>query len=363
MSASPPLTVGIVGCGYWGPNLARNFSLLQECRLGALCDLDEDRREAMRALYPEVPLYADCDEMLEQRDLDAIVVATPLRHHHSIAKKALLSGRHVLVEKPLAASGEECLDLIRTASSSGLILMVGHTFLYSAPVRMIRQLIEDGELGEIRYINSQRLNLGLFQKDINVAWDLAPHDLSIILHLLGVMPCRVNCQGNAHVTPGIEDVCNISMTFPSGQFATVQSSWIEPRKVRQMTIVGTKKMVVYDDIEPLGKLRIYDTRIETPPHYENFGEFHYAYHYGDSYIPRIEQAEPLRLMCQHFAEAVLTGTPPLSDGFHGLDTVRILEACTNSLRAGGAGVEVRGRDAERIAEFFQTNGCEFPSIA
>ena len=334
------VSIGVVGLGYWGPNLARNFDQLQGCNLSALCDIDFVRLEKMRPHYPGVPLFSGFEEMVQDANLDAVVVSTPVPHHFRIAKAALLAGKHVLVEKPLASSVAECEELIELAHSRGLTLMVGHTFLYSAPIQLIKKIIDSGDLGEIRYINSQRLNLGLFQKDINVVWDLAPHDISIILHLLGRTPDFVNCQGNAHITPGIEDVSNLSLSFQSGQFATIQSSWLEPRKVRQMTIVGTRKMIVYDDIEPMEKIRIYDTRIERPPHYDSFGDFHYAYHYGDSFIPYIEQSEPLRQMCQHFISRVLDGGPSLSCGEKGLEVLRILEASSQSLKLKGAAVNV-----------------------
>jgi predicted dehydrogenase len=334
------LSIGVVGLGYWGPNLARNFSLAPAARVAGLCDLDAGRLVKVRGLYPEAARFSDFSEMLGGVSLDAVVVATPVRQHYHLARAALLAGKHVLVEKPLAASVAECEDLVELAAARGLTLMVGHTFLYSAPIELIARLVASGELGEIRYINSQRLNLGLFQKDINVVWDLAPHDLSILLHLLGSEPRSLNCQGHAHITPGIEDVANLSMAFADGQFATIQSSWLEPRKVRQMTIVGSRKMVVYDDIAPIEKIRIYDVRVERPPHYGSFGEFHYAYHYGDSYIPRMEQREPLRRMCEHFLESILAGTRPLSCGERGLEVVRILEACTRSLRTNGAAVSL-----------------------
>lgn len=336
------LSIGVVGLGYWGPNLARNFGQLAGCRLSALCDLDSDRLEKMIPLHPGVARFSNFNLMLERADVDAIAVATPVPSHFRLAKAALLAGKHVLVEKPLAASVAECEQLIELAASRELTLMVGHTFLYSEPIQMIKQIIDSGDLGEIRYVNSQRLNLGLFQKDINVVWDLAPHDISIILHLLGRMPDFVNCQGNAHITPGIEDVSNLSLSFQSGQFATIQSSWLEPRKVRQMTIVGTKKMIVYNDIEPMEKIRIYDTRIERPPHYDNFGEFHYSYHYGDSFVPYIKQAEPLRQMCQHFINAILNSDQPLSCGKSGLAVLKILEASSKSLKANGAAIKVAG---------------------
>lgn len=334
------LSIGVVGLGYWGPNLARNFSQLPGCRLAALCDLDPDRLEKISPRHPGAARYANYEEMLEKADLDVVAVATPVPSHFQVAKAALLAGKHVLVEKPLAASVSECGILIELAKFKGLQLMVGHTFLYSSPIQMIRKIVDSGEIGEIRYINSQRLNLGLFQKDINVVWDLAPHDISIILHLLGLKPDFVNCQGNAHITPGIEDVSNLSLSFQTGQFATIQNSWLEPRKVRQMTIVGTRKMIVYDDIEPMAKVRIYDTRVERPPHYDNFGEFHYSYHYGDCFAPYIEQFEPLRQMCQHFIHGILRGTPSISCGKSGLEVVRILEASSKSLKANGAAVTV-----------------------
>ncbi len=333
-------SIAVAGLGYWGPNLARNFSQLPGCRLGALCDPDTGRLEKMGVQHPGVPRFQDLERMLEDSRVDAIAIATPVKHHYRLARQALLADKHVLVEKPFAATSAECSELIGLAMRRGLVLMVGHTFLYSAPVRMIGEIIASGDLGEIRYINSQRLNLGLFQQDINVAWDLAPHDISIILHLLGKMPLTVNCQGNAHITPGIEDVTNISMTFPDGRFATIQNSWLEPRKVRQMTIVGTRKMIVYNDIEPREKIRIYDTRVERPPHYDSFGEFQYSYHYGDSYLPHIEQSEPLRCMCQHFLDCIEGGAEPLSGGDSGRDVVRVLEASSKSLRENGCAVAI-----------------------
>lgn len=344
------LTVGVVGLGYWGPNLARNLNQLPGCRLGALCDLDPDRLDKMAQLYPDATRYLSFNQMLKDANLDAVVVATPVRQHYPLGKAALLAGKHVLIEKPMASSAAECQELIELADQRGLTLMVGHIFVYSAAVQMIQRIIASGELGEIRYINSQRLNLGLFQNDINVVWDLAPHDLSMILYLLGRSPSAVNCQGHANITPGIEDVANVSLSFECGQFATVQSSWLEPRKVRQMTIVGTRQMIVYDDIEPLEKIRIYDTRIERPPHYNSVGEFQYAYHYGDSFIPRLDQVEPLRQMSLHFTDCIRTGRTPLSCGVRGLEVVRILEACSTSLKNNGTQVAIQPiTDASRQA--------------
>ena len=196
--------------------------------------------------------------------------------------------------------------------------MVGHTFIYSAPVSRIKEIVKSGDIGEIQYISSRRLNLGLFQKDINVAWDLAPHDISIILYLLGKPPVSVNCQGKAHIHKGIEDVTNMSLDFDNGGFATIHSSWLDPNKIREMIIVGSKRMIVYDDNEPLEKIKIYDKRVEAPPHYDTFAEFQYSYHYGDMYAPYIKQTEPLKVEAQHFLDCIKTGKTPESSGVDGL---------------------------------------------
>ncbi|MEP7072382.1 MAG: Gfo/Idh/MocA family oxidoreductase [Verrucomicrobiota bacterium] len=343
---SRPVQVGVIGCGYWGPNLVRNFKSLSNCRLKAICDKSQNRLRHLQALYPDVEAFTDSAELIRSPDIDAVVVATPVAYHFSLAKAALSAGKHVMVEKPLASSSAECEELIEIATEKGLVLMVGHTFLYSTCVQKIADIIQAGDIGEIRYINSRRLNLGLFQKDINVVWDLAPHDISIILHILGELPLTVNCQGNAHVTAGIEDVTNLSLSFRNKRFATIQSSWLEPRKVREMTIVGTRRMIVYDDLQPLEKLRIYDVRVDRPPHYDTFAEFHYSYHYGDSYIPHIQQEEPLKVECQHFVECIEKGTEPLTNGHAGMELVTILEAASASLKANGAPVNFARRRAE-----------------
>ncbi len=335
---SSPLSVGVIGCGYWGPNLIRNFRAVPNCRVKAMCDKNADRLEHLHAIYPDIEGMRNYDEFLNGIGLDAVIIATPVKQHYSLAKAALTAGKHTFVEKPMASSSAECEELIEIAKRNGLVLMIGHTFLYSAPVRKIFDIIQAGDIGDIRYINSRRLNLGLFQNDINVAWDLAPHDISIILHILGEFPLTVNCQGNAHVTPNIEDVTNMSLTFRQKRFATIQSSWLEPRKVREMTIVGTRRMIVYDDLQAHEKIKIYDVRVERPPHYDTFAEFHYSYHYGDSYIPHIKQEEPLRALCQHFVDCIESGTKPLSSGQEGLELVRILEAASLSLRSNGAPV-------------------------
>jgi predicted dehydrogenase len=344
-----PITIGMIGYGYWGPLLVRNFKGLQDCRLKTVCDINAARLKHVSTLYPDVECTRDPKQFFNSGELDAVVIATPVENHYSLAKESLLAGKHTFIEKPMASSSEQCEELIEIAQRNGLVLMVDHTFLYSAPVGKIVEIIEAGDLGQIRYINSRRLNLGLFQKDINVTWDLAPHDISIILHVLGEFPIAINCQGNAHVTPGVEDVTNMSLLFAHKRFATIQSSWLEPRKIREMTIVGSRRMIVYDDLPTHEKIRIYDVRVERPPHYDTFAEFHYSYHYGDSYIPHLQQEEPLNLACRHFIGCIETNSEPMTGGRQGLEMIRILEAASASLKMNGAPVTFDGSNGAALA--------------
>jgi predicted dehydrogenase len=339
------VNVGVVGCGYWGPNLVRNLSQANDCQLKLLCDVNEKRLAHMRRLHPDVAVTTSFDETLNGAGLDAVVIATPVRCHYDMAKAALLAGKHVFIEKPMARSTAECQELVDLAQKLGLVLMVGHTFLFSSPVRKMKEIIDHGDIGEIRYICSRRLNLGLFQKDINVAWDLAPHDISIILHLLESVPQSVSCTGTCHVTDGIEDVTNLYLKFKKKRCAMIHSSWLDPRKVREMTVVGSRRMIVYDDNEPLEKLKIFDTRVEVPPHYDTFAEFTYAYHYGDAYIPYVKQEEPLKLECQHFIDCIREGRVPLTDGRKGMEVVEVLEAASVSLRQHGAASPLRRHES------------------
>ena len=337
------IKVGVVGCGYWGPNLIRNFRSLPDCNLKLMCDISEPRLKHLRALYPEVHGATDFNHALNGAGLDAIVIATAVRFHYPMAKASLLAGKHTFIEKPMAASAQECEELIEIARKKGLVLMTGHTFLYSPAVRKIKEIVDKGDIGEIRYICARRLNLGLFQKDINVAWDLAPHDISIIQYIMDEQPIAINCQGSAHVTPGIEDVTTMWLSFEKQRTAIIHSSWLDPRKVREMTIVGSQRMIVYDDVAQQEKIRIFDARVERPPHYDTFAEFHYAYHYGDVYSPYLKQEEPLKTECQHFLDCINNGVTPLTSGQKGLELVQILEASSQSLKRGGGSVGLAAR--------------------
>jgi len=334
--------IAVIGCGYWGPNLVRNFRSLAGVRIAAICDKSPQRLDHVGRLYPEAQTTTDFRRVIQDGGIDMAAIATPVSTHHALATACLESGKHTFVEKPLGTTSSECTDMIRLAEERSLTLMVGHTFVYTATVRKIKEIVDAGEIGDLLYIGCRRLNLGVFQKDISVAWDLAPHDISIILFIVGRKPISVNCQGKAHLSPGIEDVTNISLVFPDGGFATIQSSWIDPRKVREITIVGSRKMIVYDDTEPLEKVKIYDKCVEVPPHYDTFGEFQYSYHYGDILSPFVKQEEPLRTECQHFVDCVDNRRRPDSSGHEGLAVVQILEAATESLRNGGNSVRMEG---------------------
>ena len=343
------IKVGVVGCGYWEPQ--SHPELPGPSRLPAQTHVRRQRSSLLkhlRTLYPEVEGETDFNHMLNGAGLDAVVIATAVKHHFPMAKASLLAGKHTFIEKPMAASAQECEELLEIARQKGLVLMIGHTFLYSPAVRKIKEIVDKGDIGEIRYISARRLNLGLFQKDINVAWDLAPHDISIILHIMEEQPITVNCRGSAHITPGIEDVTTMCLSFRKQRTAIIHSSWLDPRKIREMTIVGSKRMIVYDDVAPLEKIKIFDARVERPPHYDTFAEFHYAYHYGDMYAPYIKQEEPLKTECQHFLDCIRDSRTPLTNGERGMELIKILEASSQSLKQGGGPIEL-SRQHEKVA--------------
>jgi len=335
------MKIAVIGCGYWGPNLVRNFVQSNKVRELICCDLDQKRLDHMKKLYPSVKVLPDYKELLKVSDLDAVAIATPVKTHHPIAKDFLSREKHVFVEKPFTHSYESALELVELAEGKKRVLMVGHTFEYTAAVNKIREIVECGELGKILYISCIRVNLGLFQPDINVVWDLAPHDVSIILYVMGETPVSVNSQGKAHFKPEIEDVATTTLNFKNGVIAFIHNSWLDPNKIRRTTIVGTRKMLVYDDIENQEKIKIYDKGVEVPAHYDTFADFQFSYRYGDIYSPRIEDYEPLRKQCDHFLECIREGKSPHSDGYNGLRVVSILEAASESLKRSGKAINIR----------------------
>jgi predicted dehydrogenase len=326
--------IAIVGLGYWGPNWVRNLCRLRRARRVIACDLDGKRREHVEQLYPGVETTAQFDDLLRDSAVEAIVIATPVGTHYRLARAALENGKSVLVEKPLAMSLPEAAHLVRLARDNKRVLMVGHTFLYSTPVLKVQQIVSSGELGDVLYISSTRANLGLFQHDVNVTWDLATHDISIILGIMGRLPDAVSCQGQSHYNSRIEDVALLTLYFARNVIAFIHVSWLDPNKIRRTTVVGSRKMLVYDDTSSQEKIRIYDRGVNVQRYYDTYGEFHFSYRYGDIRIPRIEESEPLQAECQHFVDCVIRGATPLTDGMNGLEVVSVLEAANSSLRCG-----------------------------
>jgi len=328
------ITVGVVGAGYWGPNLIRNFYQLSAAQVTWCADLDPDRLARMQALYPGVQVTAEYRDLLDDQNLDAIVLAAPARTHYEMARQALLAGKHVFVEKPLAMSSVEAQHLIQLAESRRRVLMVGHVFEYNPAVLYIKKLVEEQAIGQLYYMYSNRVNLGRVQTDINALWSIAPHDISIMLFLSGSMPETVSARGGMYLNSEVEDVVFVTMIFPGKVLAHVQASWLDPSKVRRMTLVGSEKMVVYDDVADEGKVKIYDKGVYRKSN-ELYGEFQYKVHSGDIYIPKIEMVEPLRNECTHFLECIQEGKTPRTDGYNGLRVVQVLEAAQRSLEQGG----------------------------
>ncbi len=340
------LRVGIVGLGYWGPNLVRCFSDLDDCKVTAICDQSYDRLLRIKDRFPSVYPIESFDALLERDIVDAVVLSTPTDSHHDLARKALEYDKHVFVEKPLARTSDECRSLIDLANQRERNLFVGHVFLHSSPVQKLREIVSSGELGNINYISSRRLNLGPVRRDVNALYDLAPHDISMMLYLLGESPETVTCCGFDRLHPGIHDVCNLSMNFPGNRMGMVHVSWLDPRKERVFTIVGDKKMAVYDDLEQ-EKIKIFDKGIDCPtPTSGDFADFQISYRYGGSYSPFVQEREPLKAECGEFIRCIREKDTPLTDGCNGLQVVEVLEAADHSLKHGGAPWTVRQKVEE-----------------
>jgi predicted dehydrogenase len=336
------LRIGLIGYGYWGPNLARVLSRLWSDDVDLVAIADQDATQRMRAgdIFPMLDVVSDGMDLIRDESIDAVVIATPVGSHFHLAAPALKAGKHVFVEKPLAATVFEAEELVSLARREDRVLMVGHVFEYTEAVNYIRNVIDSGELGEILYIRSLRVNLGIYQTDINVLWDLAPHDLSIINYLLDGEPVSVSAVGQAHVTEGVPDIVNLNLSFGEKTLATVVVSWLDPRKIREMTIIGSKKMLVYDDVSSTEKVRIFDKGVDGPGHYESFGEFHYAYRYGDIVSPMLEHSEPLGEEVRHFVDSIRLNKEPRSGGNSGLRVVRALAAAQASLERNGAKISL-----------------------
>ncbi|MBN1630609.1 MAG: Gfo/Idh/MocA family oxidoreductase [Thermoleophilia bacterium] len=327
--------VAIIGYGYWGPNLLRNYMELAGAWVEWVCDSRPEALAKAACRYPAVAGTTDYEQVLADPKVDAVVIATPISSHFSLARAALLAGKHVFVEKPMTGGTAEARELVELAALRGLTLMVGHTFVFSPPVRKVKEIIDAGELGDIFFITSSRVNLGLHQKDVSVVWDLAPHDLSILHYWLGETPSTVSVAGRACINPGIPDVAFINLRFPSGILAELEVAWLSPVKLRRTVVVGSKKMLLYDDTESVEKVKIFDHGVDFRDP-ETFGEYQLSYRTGDILSPKVGGSEPLFVEASHFIECLETSTPPITDGAAGLAVVASLEAADWSLRNDGA---------------------------
>ncbi|WP_022722513.1 Gfo/Idh/MocA family protein [Rhodopseudomonas sp. B29] len=346
--ASSRVGIGVIGYGYWGPNLVRNFVSNASARLVSIADLDSGKLAASTHLYPGVMTTSRYEDLLKDPSIDAIAIATPVRTHYELAMAALKAGKHVLVEKPLAPNADLVRRLLDEADRRGLTLMVDHTFLYTPAVQKIRDLIKDGQLGDIYYYDSTRSSLGLFQNDVNVIWDLAVHDISIIQFILNEEPIAVSATGSSHVAGSPENMAHITMFFESECVAHVSVNWLSPIKVRQTFVGGSKKMIVYDDLEPTEKIKVYDKGITLDASPENAHQFRIGYRAGDMWAPNISTKEALQTEIEHFLQCVRNGTTPISDGRSGLKVVELLEAASLSIANHGKPVVLRQR--QRVPE-------------
>ncbi len=336
---SAPLRIGVTGLGYWGPNLARNFAGISRSELAYCCDVSEQARARVAPLFPGTRLTGELDELLEDPTLDAIALATPVPTHAELAVRVLRAGKHCFVEKPLAQSVDDAEQAVAAAEEAGKVLMVGHLLEYHPGIAKLKELADSGELGDhIYYIYGNRLNLGKLRADENALWSLGAHDVSVVLHLAGEEPSEVVAHGEAYVRDGVEDVVFCFMRFPSGLSAHLHLSWLDPHKERRFTIVGSRRMATFDDMELERKLTLYDKGFDEDA--RGYGE--YITRSGDIFSPRIGNEEPLRIECEHFVECALTGARPRSDGASGLRVVRVLEALQQSLESSRRGSPVSG---------------------
>lgn len=334
------INIGVIGCGQWGPNHVRNFSNSPNSEVVAAADLDSNRLKQIVKQHPNITMEKNYIRLLEREDIDGIVVATPTRSHHKITKDALEAGKHVLCEKPLCQTVEEGEELVELAQKKGLILMVGHVFLFNPGILKLKELLRFNDLGKIYYLSATRTNLGPIRSDVNSVYDLASHDLSIFNFLLDAMPLEVSAVGMSFLQKGIEDVTFISMKYPNDILANIRVSWLDPKKVRQITVVGDKKMVSWDDLANVGPVMVFDKGVLRETRYEDYGEFQLLAREGDAVIPRVKMEEPLRVQARYFLSCLERKSIEVSDGRSGVDVVRVITAVIKSILMGGHPVKV-----------------------
>jgi predicted dehydrogenase len=355
------IPVGIIGCGYWGPNLIRNISSCPHTEVAAVFDSSPERLEKIRRTHGHLKLVSSLEQLLET-PLQAVAIATPVSTHFSLARQCLEAGLHVLVEKPLASTVQEALALIHLAERNGRILMVDHTYLFSNSVCRIKELIEQGELGDLYYVDSIRINLGLFRHDVNVVWDLAPHDLSIVDHVLGYDARSISAWGCAHANPDIEDIAYVNVDYGDRLLANFHVNWLSPVKVRQMIFAGSRKSLIFNELNTTEPIKVYDQGIELGTSDEERKKLLVGYRTGDIWSPHIEPGEALQSVVTHFAECIHDGRTPRSDGHQGLRVVRLLESATRSIRAqGGRVVLSKGANANGAFHARTSRSDQLPS--
>ncbi len=330
------MKIGIIGYGYWGPNLTRNFNSLDDCEVKWIIDSRKERLDLVNKTYPAIHTSTNKDDLMNDNGVDGLVVATPVFLHYELGKEALNKGKHVMIEKPMTTTSQEAEELIELAQKQGKVLMVDHTFLYTGAVNKIKELVDQGEIGNVQYFDSTRINLGLFQPDINVIWDLAPHDLSILYHLTDVKPYSIIATGIAHTNTGMENIAYLTIKYNENKIAHFNCSWTSPVKIRRILIGGDEKMVIFDDVEPTEKVKVYDTGYNVQVNSdEDRRNILVDYRVGDIYIPKVEKKEALAGVASDFLEAIETGKEPVSNWESGLDVVKILEASDESLKNDG----------------------------
>ncbi len=338
---SSQLRIGVIGYGYWGPNLVRNVNRLADAAAVSVCDYHESRREHVRTQYPGMAALHDWREVVTDPAVDAVIIATPVTTHFELARAALQEGKHVLVEKPMAASLAEAEELLELSSARGLTLMVGHTFLYQGAIRRIAKMASGGELGELLYLDSTRANLGILQDDINVIWDLAPHDFSIMDHVVGEMPLSVSATGATHTDRRLEEIAFVTLHYRDDLIGHVNVNWLSPVKIRKILFGGTRKMVVYDDTEPGEKVKVYDRGVERRSEQDQRHNELIQYRAGDVFVPALDMTEPLFAEVKDFADSIRERRKPLADAESGIRVVRLLELACRSLAQGGVPLEVK----------------------
>ncbi len=334
------MNIALIGYGYWGPNLLRNFSSVNGCTAHTLCDARPERLTLAQKIYPALNVTTNIDDVIANKNIDAVVIATPVFSHYPIAKKALLAGKHVLIEKPMTSSVKEAEELIEIADKHNRVLMVDHTFLYTSAVEKMKSLIEAGDIGNVKYLDSTRINLGLFQPDVNVLWDLAPHDVSICDYLIADKPISVQATGISHTNNGIENIAYLTLNYQSNFIAHFNCSWTSPVKLRQMLVGGDKKMISYNDMEASEKIKIYETGYEIKSE-EDKTKILVDYRTGNIFIPKVESNEALKGMATDFVKAIINNTKPRCDAQLGLRVVKVLEASQESIKNNGKEVKIK----------------------